>query len=506
MTRYFILLLIILSTCAIYGQTIPLEQFNKIEEQINESISSGEIPSIAIALSKNGEVLYEKAFGYSDKEHQVKATKHTSYQLASVTKVFTATAIMRLHHKGKLDIWSSAVPLLYPLKFKELGGAAQEVRISHLLNHTSGLSTYFQLSYSDEEVEIHSFKAAFKKYGTLFHPAGLISEYSNLGYGILDYIIENVSGKSYQTYMAEEVFKPLELEHTFVDMPSPETISIAKKYDRELKLLPEINNNTKGAGNIYSSVHDLIRFGNFHLKESNSDLLSNREIDLMQNHVDEGALHHYYASAKYGLGWYFRTEPDGTEIVWHEGGMMGASSMLKLIPKEHIAIAVITNTSNTAFCQKITNMLSKVLLPDYDPQALNPIADYENYTSDTTYFGKWKGNILADDRQIPCTLTFGNNGEVSIDYLDFTYRSYFTEYNPIPNKTALLYGLINKESFIGIYPGNIAAQDIRNEYSHLMSLKLYKKGNTLKGTVVALPAAEREYYAYPFSIQLEKED
>lgn len=481
--------------------------FLPVEKEIQKAIDLKAIPSIVVAVAKNGNIIYEKAFGYANIGTQLKATTSTPYQLASVSKAFTATGIMLLNHQQKIDINLAAEKYISPLQFKVIEGNSSDVRVINLLNHTSGLGTYFQMSYSDENVLADDFETAFNKYGTLFHPSSLICEYSNLGYGLLDYIIEKQSGTTFSNFMKNELFNPLGLENTFVEKIDMKYGIIAQKYDANLKLLPEINNNTKGAGNIYSSIHDLILFGLFHLKSNNNNnnILDSEELDLMHSYIDNNTLYHYYDSTYYGLGWYFKQNDNGYRVVWHEGGMMGASSMIKLIPDEEIAIAVILNTSNQQYCQNITNQLIEIVLPSYNPAPLNEVAEYQNYTSDSTYFGNWKGIIKVGKVDIPCSLNIRPDGNIIIDYLDYTYKSYFTQNNPIPNKTILLTGLVNENSFIGMFPGNLPSDAIRHEFSQFISLKLFKQDDVLSGTVVSLAAAEREYYAYPFYIRLEKE-
>ncbi len=497
------ILSLILVQCAFSQNKLKFD-FSPVEKNIQKAIDNKEIPSIVVAVAKNGKIIYEKAFGYADIENNLKATTSTAYQLASVSKVFTATGIMLLNKQQKIDINLPAEKYMSSLKFNAIEGNAQEVKVVDLLNHTSGLGTYFQLNYSDENVISDDFKTAFSKYGSLFHPSSLISEYSNLGYGLLDYIIAEQSGTSFSNFMKNEIFNPLGLENTFINKEGIQNCSIAQKYDENLKLLPEIKNNTKGAGNVYSSIHDLISFGMFHLNKNNKSMLGDINLDLMQSYINKNTFYHYYDSTYYGLGWYFKPNDNGFKVVWHEGGMTGVSSMLKLIPEENLAVAVILNTSNQKFSQNITNQLNKILLPTYNPKAINEMAEYHHYTTDSTYFGNWKGTMIVDGMDIPCTLNIKSDGNITIDYMDYTYKSYFTQNNPIPHKTALLNGLVNKESFVGVYPGNLPSNDIRHEFSQFISLKLYKKDNILSGTVVALAAAEREYYAYPYYIRLEK--
>lgn len=484
--------------------------FLEIEQRIQKEIGKGAIPSIAVAVAKDGRMVYEKAFGWANIEAKVKATINTSYQLASVSKPMTATGLMVLHHKKIVDIDSPAEGYMNPLKFKTYEGKASDIKLRNLLNHTAGLGTYFDISYADEKVRKDSFEEGFNKFGNAYYTPGSISEYSNLGYGLIDYIIARQSGKTYARFMEQEVFAPLGMTHSFVQNTKRSDITIAKKYDSGLKVLPEVLNNTYGAGNIFSSIHDLILFGMFHLKnnlKTQKQILSQEEIDLMHYYKDTNALYPYYDSAAYGLGWYFKENDNGYKTVWHEGGMMGASSIIKLIPEKNIAIAVIINSSNRQFCNEIANELSKVVLPEYQLTPLNEdaeVANYKAYTTDPSYFGDWAGTIKVDNLEIPCTIKFQPDGNIIITYSDLTYRSYFTQNNPIPHKTILLVGIINKESFIGMFPGTLPSKDIRKEFSQIMSLKLYKKGKTLSGTIVALAASSRMYYAYPFYIRLEK--
>ena len=479
--------------------------FSDFENQLNNEIDNKTIPSISVAIAKDGVIIYEKAFGLADMENNVMATISTSYQLASVSKPMTATGIMILYHKKVIDLKSPVEKYISPLKFKVFEGISSEVKVIDLLNHTSGLGTYFQIGYSDENIKSDDFETAFNKYGCLYHPSELICEYSNLGYGLLDFIISKRSGKSYSNFMKDELFKPLGMNNTFIDKPNNPKLFVAKKYDSKLNLLPEVSNNTKGAGNVYSSVHDLALFGMFHLKNSQNGLLNPDEIDLTHNYINPKTLYHYYDSTYYGLGWYSKSNDNGYRIIWHEGGMMGASSMIKLIPEENVVVAVIINTSNSQLCQKVTNQLSKIILPKYNPSPINEVADYKYYTSDSTYFGDWKGTIKVGELDVPCTLKIQPDGNIIFDYIDFTYKSYFTQNNPIPNKTFLLIGLVNKNSFIGMLPGDLPSDDIRHEFSQFMSIKLYKKDNILSGTIIAMAAAEREYYAYPYYIKLEKQ-
>lgn len=484
--------------------------FDSLEKAIQEKITNKEIPSIVLAIAKDGKIIYKNAFGQSDIANNILATTNTSYQIASITKALTATGIMILHEKKIIDINAPAEQYMAGLQFQNKFNKEGTVTIRNLLNHTSGLGTYFDISYADESRLVIPFEEAFKTFGILHHSPNVISEYSNLGYGLLDYIISKNSGNSYENFMQEKLFKPLGMEHSYIQgYKSTATANIqeAKKYDANLRELPEVINNTPGAGNIYASVTDLIQFGNFHLSKIKSNILSAESLAEMSNYKNPNALFHYHQDAYYGLGWYVKPSDNDYKIVWHEGGMMGASATLKLIPEEGIVIAVIVNSSNRAVCNEILDQLSNIVLPAYSPTPLNEsteIAGYGPIVKDESFLGNWSGNITIDDLEIPLSLEIKEDGSAEASYLDYTYKSYFTQNYPLPNKETLTMMISKQNSSIGLILGTLPYEGLRKEYSHLLSLKLYKKDNELTGTIVALPAAEREYYAYPFHVELKK--
>ena len=119
----------------------------KLESTIQERIDAGEIPSMAFAIAKDGKIVYQNAWGWADIENQIPATPHTSYQIASTSKSMTATGIMILDHQGNIDIQDEAEKYMGPLTFDNPHNFPQKVTIQHLLNHTSGLGTYFDIYY-----------------------------------------------------------------------------------------------------------------------------------------------------------------------------------------------------------------------------------------------------------------------------------------------------------------------------------------------------------------------
>jgi len=481
-----------------------------VEARINEAINEKKIPSMVIAISRNGKVVYEKAFGYADVGKKVEATIHTPYQLASSTKPFTATAIMMLYKNGVINIDSPVTKYTPELVLNKADPHFATPTVRQVLNHTSGLGTYFDIGYADESYDFDDFEKGWKRYGTIFMQPGLLCEYSNLGYGLLDHIIASVTGRTFDSYMSSELFNPLQLNDTYVAGHGHNSGMAARKYNAGDNELPEVINNAAGAGNIYTSVNDLIHFGMFQLSEKNESkggklILTDSLIRLMHEYKDKTTLYTVNKNTIYALGW-FRQESAGEKpVVWHEGGMPGASSMLKLFPKEDVAMAVITNTYNYIFCREITDEITKIMMPDRPVVPIDEMGNYKSYTSDSTFMGNWDGIIRVDGKEIPASLSIDGK-EIILTYLDLTMKSFLTEDQPIPHKTVLLNEMVHQNYFSGTTTGILPAAHIRKEFSHLLILKLLKKDNVLSGTITAYAAATREYYAYPFFMDLKKRE
>jgi CubicO group peptidase (beta-lactamase class C family) len=487
-----------------FDQTHAIPQnsydFSGVEGQINQAIAKKEIPSMVIAISKDGKIIYEAAFGYADIEQKLPATINTAYRLASVSKPITATGLMVLYQKGVVKLDQPAQQYAKPLKLRSFEGNPSDVTLRHLLTHTSGLSSYFQYAFGEEQASTPDFEAAFDRYGSFFHPAGSLTEYSNLGYGLIGYIIAKRSGTTFAQFMQTEVFDPLEMRDSFVAKPPNPSIQVAKTYDNDLKLLPDLYNNTEGAGNLYSSAHDLMQFSALYLgtNKLTKPILSRENIQSVRNSSENGAFNPLFASpTSYGFGWYIQPNDGGYKTMWHEGGMPGASSFIKLIPSESIAVAAITNVADkNEFIEMVANDLIKVILPSYRPEALNPTANYKPYESQSEYLGKWTGVIHVQNRELPCTLFFQPKGELHITYAEAR--------NAAKPQEATFRGMLNGKSFMGSFEGALPSDDLQRQPPQRLVLHLIREENVLSGRMAAYSAGTKLQYLYPFYIRLDR--
>jgi CubicO group peptidase (beta-lactamase class C family) len=474
--------------------------FGALEARVGEEIRRNNVPSISVSVARNGQVIYERAFGYSDLERRIRATPETAYRVGSVSKPFTATAVMVLRQRGAVDIDAPVGPYMSGLQFQRGVGVDAPVTLREILNHSSGLAPYFQYVLGNPHAISTSFEAAFTKHGLLVNPPRVLMEYSNTGYGLLGYVISRVTHKPYARAMRDEVFAPLGMNHTFIGSPHETGPLIAKGYDRALKPLPDLYNDTPAAGNAYSSSHDLTRFGMFHLDPVNGRhaILSKASVDLMNTYADPQTFYPYFDGTHYALGWFVRENESGYKTVWHEGGMPGASAIIKMLPTEHVVVSVVTNVSDqNAFVDSIANEALEAIVHGFAAQPLQMTEHYRVYENDPDFSGRWVGKIYVGSQALPCSLLFGTNGVIRITYGSNVAETQQTE--------AIVRGLVYDNSFLAAFDGILPSPDLIATPPSKLVMQLFRHNETLQGRVSAYTTASNSLqYFYPYFIHLER--
>ncbi len=180
-----------------------------------EKMSARHIPGLSFAVVRNGKIICAKGYGMANLELSVPATEKANYSIASITKIFTATAVMMLVEEGKLALED-------PIS-KHLTGispAGKSVTVRQLLSHTSGIAKYADRPYVDSEEVYDGTLADYEKWVANFTLASLPGErwaYMDTGYFLLGRLIEKVSGKTYEQFLRERIFAPLGMNDTRVE-------------------------------------------------------------------------------------------------------------------------------------------------------------------------------------------------------------------------------------------------------------------------------------------------
>jgi CubicO group peptidase (beta-lactamase class C family) len=406
-TRPFLLLPFVLFPVA--AQTAKVEvkgqpDWSQVRKIIQQRMAAESIPSVSIAVVRNGKILWEEGFGWADRENRIPANEHTMYYTASITKTFTDTAIMLLQQRKQLELDRPLNDYLGSAKLSSPAWNPAGATVRRVMTHTAGLTTF-------NPVRPLSMDELISRYGVLFWPPGEGFDYSNAGGIILQEVVARVSGQSYESFLRNEIFWPLGMTHTSMAVgPGLESYE-AKAYNPVTGLRP------RRTGGVYSSAHDLALFGMFHLKAHLPEqkvILPDDAIDLMQNSTVPTSF------GKYGFSWTVEDDRFGYRSVLSQGGTDAAQAWLRLIPSEKIAVIVLSNSGSGSFAYIVDEILS-TLLPKYGEVRAKAVAAPQNAPANIApqgpapaFIGNWSGIIKTYRGDLPLTLSINAAGDVHI--------------------------------------------------------------------------------------------
>ncbi|MBK9416848.1 MAG: beta-lactamase family protein [Flavobacteriales bacterium] len=298
-------------------------------------------PGLAIRILRDGAPVYSKAFGMADLEHDIPITTSSVFQIASVSKQFTAFAALLLQREGLLSL-DDDVRKFIP----ELPEYSHVVTIRHLAQHTSGLRDIDDLlalrgiAPNDEVTHAEAVALLLRQRGLNFVP-GTAFEYSNSGYMLLAEVVARVSGKPFSDFLQERIFHPLGMKDTHVmDAPGTVIANRASAYGLEGAAYVErpVNGALMGSTGVNSTVEDLCRWAmNF-----KDPVVGDRE--MLDNMERSGKLV-TNEPFTYGIG-LDRKEYRGQQVVFHGGGLAGYRSYLVRVPAHDLVIAITANAED----------------------------------------------------------------------------------------------------------------------------------------------------------------
>jgi CubicO group peptidase (beta-lactamase class C family) len=311
----------------------------------------------SIVVTKNGQALLCEGYGFANREHEIRNTPQTKFRIGSVTKQFTAMAVMILQERGKLKVDDPVSKYL-----DDAPKAWDGITIHHLLSHTSGIPSYtgFPQMMSRTvrlQATVDEVIATFQDKPLEFSPGERFA-YSNSGYHLLGKIIEKASGQDYETFLREAILQPLELKDTGYDQAATILPGRAAGYARTPKGLANAQyidmSWPYAAGAIYSTVEDLARW---------DQALSAGKL------VGPGSYQAMYTPVKqnYGYGWMIR-DRSGRKEISHNGGIHGFSSSLVRYPDDKLCIVVLSNII-PAPTDRIAHELAAIVLGESAAEA-----------------------------------------------------------------------------------------------------------------------------------------
>ncbi len=472
------------------------DRFAPLREKIQKSLLDGQVPSLAVAVAQDGKILWEQGFGWADRENRVAADEHTMYSLASISKPITATGLMLLVQRGDLQLDDPVNQHLGSSALTARVGDVGQATVRRLANHSSGLPLHYQFFYEDEPFKRPAFDESLRRYGVLMSAPGERFQYANFGYGVLDELIRRKSGVSYAEFMRRDVFLPLGLTHTSVDLPAELRHVAAVRYAPDQTPLPFYTFDHPGASAVFSSAHDLVRFGMFHLHQPEpvqQKILNQDRIDEMQRptmKLDDGR--------HYGVGWFIDEDEFGYRTVSHSGGMGGVRTRLTLVPSEKLVVVALCNTG-TSLPLDITREIIGTMLPEYEKQRHleagrhEPNAQPPEPACPAELGGYWRGRVATYAGQSQIEMWAHPDGDIKIRLGG--------QLTTLLNNTQFKDGVLT-----GRFSGDIGTADA-NRRPYDLHLRLKLRAETINGSVTAVSRPDnRTGNALSYWLELKRID
>lgn len=317
---------------------------------VEEAMEREHIAGAAVAVAQHGSVLFQSGFGYRDVEQELPVTPETIFGIASVSKSFTAMAIMQLADEGLLSVDDPVTKFLPEFRLKGVKNMA-DIKIKHLLSHTTGLPP-MRRRQDIRTFEKHMEFLADEEYELLGQPGQYLS-YCNDTFLLLGAIIERVSGLIYRKYMATRLLNPLAMYRTTFSIEELErfqNVTVPYMYDKnagefQAQAWPALGNFEVGGG-VRSCVSDLLHYGQVYINSGcrgQESLVSPRGLAEMRKPI-----YRYGRKTWYGSALSITPDHAGITLVEHGGSQPGVAANFGFVPEHGLVVAVLTNTSGVS--------------------------------------------------------------------------------------------------------------------------------------------------------------
>ena len=333
-------------TLITFGCTI--ENIDPNEKKVNslivEIIDSNNLPGLSVSVMKNGEIVYSKGFGYADIESKTKIIpSSTKFRIGSFSKTLTASALMKLVEKNKLNLDESIhtyVPEFpdknWDFNLRQMGGHLSGIR------HYIGNEFYINKNYKNVIDALDIFKD-----DSLLHEPGTKYYYSTHAWTLVSAAIEQASETPFLEYMYKNVFEPLGMKNTYaetIDLNIKDKVTYYKKNNSgDIKIEPEVNNSWKWAGGGFiSTTEDIVNFLHSHSK---SGYLTDESLNILMSPQTTASA----GTTNYGIGWRKRYGNNNEVLYGHTGGSVGGTTYAFIAIDYNVIVVITSNLSDASF-------------------------------------------------------------------------------------------------------------------------------------------------------------
>src|SRR6266496_1492309 len=316
-----------------------------IDAYVSAQMQANHIPGVALGLVHNDQIVHLRGFGSADQSGRA-VTPQTPFILASVSKSFTALAIMQLVEAGKIELDAPVQRYLPWFRVADPVASAR-ITVRHLLYHTSGIPSSGYACRADQvTMSLEQYVRSLATL-TLDRPVGSRPDYCSTNYDVLGLIVQTVSGQPYATYMRQHIFAPLQMHDSFASEPEAKRDGLAQSYRWFFGVptpIEDYNLSNVPAGYLISSAEDMTHYliaqmngGRF----GSTDILSSAGIATM----NAPAVLREGGSGSYGMGW-VNGPLAGVPAIWHDGNNVVASTRLLIEPQTHWGAILLVNANS----------------------------------------------------------------------------------------------------------------------------------------------------------------
>ncbi|MHB8454081.1 MAG: serine hydrolase domain-containing protein [Acidiferrobacterales bacterium] len=337
------------------------------------------VPGVSIAVVDNQRLVWAKGFGYADRERRIPAGAETVYQVGSISKLFTATAVMQLVGQGKINLDAPIQNYIPRFSMKSRWNNPAPITPRELLSHHAGLPTYYLKGFFSPEPLADLVTDLRGEY--LAYPPGQVFNYSNLGPDLMGLVMERITGQHFSPYMQQALLEPLGMHHSSFTMDNDIAPLLARGYVDNQPTDP-VPIRDIPAGSLLSNVVDLSRFMRLVFGDGEFDghrligadaLASMFQPQFPNSPLDFGQ--------RFGLGWMLSGIPvhGGGMVAWHNGGTKAFLSQMAIMPEKKLGVVVLANadTANKMIYDIAEQALRLALKARYgisQPPAAKPAA------------------------------------------------------------------------------------------------------------------------------------
>ena len=336
--------------------------FGELEKVALEELQETNTPGAAIAVISGDRVIFAKGFGVANMETQTSVTPDTLFQIGSITKTFTAAALLTLSTEGKLLLDKPIGNYV-----KGLSPKLSQVTAQQLLSHTAGLKDEPDEYGLHDESALADYVRSWKDDYCLLEPAQCFS-YSNSGIALAGFVLQEIGGKPYAEQMNERLFKPLKMTRTTFRPTMAMTYPMAVGHRAQRGAKPTVvrpmadDSRLWPAGNLFTNIHEFSRFVIAFLNDGKIEGSQVVQPSIIaQMSTPRAEVPAFVDATQYGYC-LFMNAYRGVNRVWHEGSMPGFFASLMMVPKHRFAVMMLTNKEGTGL-NKTQEKAMELLLP-----------------------------------------------------------------------------------------------------------------------------------------------